>query len=262
MIPIYYHIPKCGGTFVKNLMIATLRRKHKNNLRLYQLTRNEYTIGIVYCNSIDLPIPKSSHNNVFFNVEYDDFLKHKHLINTVYAVIINARGFSIHEEIKSHFPTSLSFTLLREPLDRQQSLFNYLSSDVSRREKTHGAYKSKTLQEFLGSYEVEDCWLIRVFLGLEPNQIITQQNFDATCQILDKMLINDFKDARSTVDTVLKRCYEFTTVGINTDKLYSNSNPIPKLGRTDIDSKTLETFDNRTGWDSKLYNRYVNKSQS
>ena len=48
MIPVYYHIPKCGGTFVKNLMTATLQRKHKNNLRLYQLKLNEYAIGIVY----------------------------------------------------------------------------------------------------------------------------------------------------------------------------------------------------------------------
>ena len=254
MIPVYYHIPKCAGTYTQNLLYSYFENHYGKDLQLYSLRLNGFIIANVYLNRV-----KSSHNNFWFNVEYDDFLKHKHLINTVYAVIINVRGFSIHEEIKSHFPTSLSFTLLREPFDRQQSLFNYLSSDVSRREKTHGAYKSKTLQEFLGSYEVEDCWLIRVFLGLEPNQIITQQNFDATCQILDKMLINDFKDARSTVDTVLKRCYGYTSQDINTDKLYSNSNPIPKLGRTDIDSKTLETFDNRTEWDRKLYNRYVNQ---
>jgi len=253
MIPVFYHVPKCAGTYVQNSAFHILNMQMHNCIRTYLQDQSNHTVAIL----IGPPTRRVKTRYVY--QDYQEFKKQMPIKNLqVKCLIICDQGFSIRQEILGIFKQpQQQYMLLRHPYERAYSLYHYLTSNNSKHEPSHGSIQSKSFDQYLQSYEMEDSWLIRQLLNIEDNEIINQQHFNNVCQILDHIVIEDISNA----DDLLKQM--FGTNNRGNRPIYRNDSKSVQMRPplSSFDQQIIDKFKERTIWDHKIYNHYVNKSQ-
>jgi len=156
---------------------------------------------------------------------------------------------------------------LREPYGRTLSLFSYLQSSQSAHEPSHGAYDSNTFIEHLNSPQLQGSWLIHNLLNVPDPEIITQDHYEQTCNILDNMLVSDISDVDYVIVKIFNECYnlgldikDFLNKKITRGLRINTNTTKDKLEYPfeSLDEETKNHFLNQTKWDYKIYNKYVN----
>lgn len=281
-IPVFLHIPKNAGTYVlgwtmtlfryygiarnwndrvgwnynfcrillqhESKQIATLfvydpYKVRENNRNFVQHPTNEY------CNIVELQ-------------NFLEELKNKKI--TLFSIIVEDAGIqfikeNLYKDICKHnnsYP--LYYTIFRDTYNRSESLYNYINSSKSSHEPTHNAIKSKSFSEYLNSYELEDCWLIRKLTNITDNEIINEEIFNRACAILDEFKIKDIKHTDELISDVFTECYNISQniVDNNDRNVFRNSTSSDTFGFGDLDEKTKNAFLTRTEFDRKLYTKY------
>jgi hypothetical protein len=148
----------------------------------------------------------------------------------------------------------LNFTILRDPLERAISLYNYINSSRSKHEDTHKSIETDSLNEYLASYTIEDSWLIRALNEIPTNEPIEYRHLDNALDFLieNEFLVEDIKRSEQILKRVLNECYgsdidenDLVSAGRNDDKTKAKKRGVP--------NEIVERFKKRTFWDEKLY---------
>lgn len=228
---------------IATLFVYDPYKVRENNRNFVQHSTNEY------CNTVDLQ-------------NFLEELKNKKL--KLFSIIVEDAGVqfikeNIYKDICKHnnsYP--LYYTIFRDTYNRSESLYNYINSSKSSHEPTHNAIKSKSFSEYLNSYELEDCWLIRKLTNITDNELINEEIFNRACAVLDEFKIKDIKHADELIDEVFAECYDISQniVNINERNVFKNSTSNDSFGFDDLDEITKEFFLKRTEFDKKLYKKY------
>jgi hypothetical protein len=155
----------------------------------------------------------------------------------------------------------LYYAVLRNVYDRNQSLYNYIKSDNSSHELTHGLYTSKNFIEHIKSSQLRDNWITRQLTGISNEKELTSEHFDDVCSILDDFKIKDIKHVEELLDEIFGECYSLTTKNIpnNDNFFFKNETNEDKINFLDLNEETQNTFLKKTEFDQKIYERYCRK---
>lgn len=262
-VPVFLHIPKNAGTYVFHAMRQLLKgseqfRPHK----IYRLMDAGVCVATVFGSAATESELKcrSTRSPMKCEVECAHFLDTLQRSDIrIFSAIIHSSGFRQLGEIVDQLERGTGrqatrFALLRDPFERARSLYNYLTSPRSRHEVTH--INSPTLADYLRSHESEDCWLIRELLRLTNSHIITDDDFNRACDVLDAMTIMPMAQVNEAMDDVFRSCYgvryDMASIGNRCER-----NSHDKGGTLDgVDDMTKQVFNLKSRYDRLLYNRY------
>ena len=163
---------------------------------------------------------------------------------------------------KSKREHALHFTVLRDPYERAQSLFHYLTSDESSHEPTHDSIESKNFKDYIQSNEVEDSWFLRSILDMPDSSIIEPYHLTFAHEgYLKHFRIEDTSKVDDLINNVFHGAYGIQQSDVEDHVVQSNldrnatSNKL-KIKFKDLDSNIQQKFLDRTYWDRKLWERY------
>jgi hypothetical protein len=149
---------------------------------------------------------------------------------------------------------------LREPFDRCQSLYSYITSSSSNHEPTHGTIKFKTFEEYLNSYQLEDSWLIRNLINIPDSREITEEDYYQACFILDQFKIKDISKTDFLINEAFIEYYNIDQSIIINDLSKIKKNETlnkQKICFSELNEETKMTFLRRTEFDRRLYKKYI-----
>jgi hypothetical protein len=153
----------------------------------------------------------------------------------------------------------LNFTILREPLDRAISLYNYITSDRSQHEDTHKVIAEKSIEEYLVSNKTEDSWLIRAMNEIGNNNPIEYQHLDNALDFLieNNFLVKDIRDSNDLMKEVIESCYEQKMIPEDINSAQRNENNKKSKTKKGLSAKVIDIFNKRSLWDKILYNKMI-----
>lgn len=276
IIPIFYHIPKCGGTSLHfNIILNNLYKQYVPNI-----TDKIYNINIIKPNT-DIPLYTficyeksikplkdiSLENikqidplrnlydaNILLNNNTFNYLKNNY---NILSIIIQPEGFCFSlDDIKYMIPdnkTYESYILLREPLSWHKSLFYYLR-DFGKWEYTHVFFnKDISFSDYINSSKISDSWLIRNIRNLKDTDIIMEEDYKFCIDWLNSFTYVGFLEKFDNLIQILNIKYDWE----NSDKI-ENKNTLSI--HEEISSKNMIIFQYRTIYDYKLYNYFYEKN--
>lgn len=280
-IPVSLHVPKNAGTY---LMILTqiyyvrLYSLNENYLRRVYIDHPRGKLTVICLFNCDYYINDENMKNWFDEddnrrsecelstlMQYieNNMLQVLHIFVEPVDVIDLRTGFFLAKDIVDLSKKIIrSYIVIRETFNRQQSLFNYMTSANSSHEPTHMAIYSKNFEDYLQTYQLEDSWLIRALTGVRDN-IELDEHWTRTAE--DFLRNNNIKPVdMSNVDLHIDQLL-LSTCGVPTcrvlpaaDRINIIKNDSIKFVKDSIDTispQAKQAFMTRTRWDMKLYNR-------
>lgn len=284
-LPTFYHVPKNAGTYAISVFIglmrkhriimnpefhATLKHESVRNIEVYH--DNVVVARILaldwtdWCSSAE-HIKKLPHSPIDYKITLDHL---KQLILPgkkdleLFTIIIESDGFPIHETICDIFNKEnelCRFLIVREPISRQKSIFNYLTSQDSVHEYSHHNIKQDEeaqvhFDKFLTRHgKKEDSWIIRTLLDVPVEDKLTDEHYKQATNILDKFKISDIKKTDDLIEEVYEQCYQIKLSKIEPHFL----NAVVRNESTNkksVEITNMKEVERHLKWDIELYNRY------
>jgi 2-polyprenyl-3-methyl-5-hydroxy-6-metoxy-1,4-benzoquinol methylase len=257
-IPVFYHIPKCAGSFVRachEILLDDYVNKVKN-IEVVQVIDEDLPILEIVLES---PLEKKTNKNIFLN-ELNEFLELKK--ENVFAVAILSNGIKKQNQITSLLKENTGrnltkYAIIRDPLDREVSFYNYIKSSFSNHEKKPIEIKSKSLKEFLSSEEIYDSLLITGLLSLKKEDKIGKKNYDKVCNELNQIEFFDIKETKKAVKKIFKKCYNIKKISLK--NIQKNESIGKKIKLEDLDSKTEKKFKEKKFYEYEFIDKYIKK---
>lgn len=281
-IPLYLHFPRCGGTYITRLTMNLFREygieKFWNaesnwnlNLCRFLLTNSKNEIiGIIAAydpfkkriNNLNF-IPHKEDRRAYY-CEIDNFIKELKIYNfNIFSIIIKPNGIGfidtkINEILNISGASGLRYTILRDPFQREQSLYNYTKGNSSSHElMSHQVFKSKTFIDHLKSKDLHSNWYIRVLTNFR-SMPCTEKDFQEATKLLDTFKVSSIDKIDKLFDEVFQECYWMDSSKINKTKTDLNKNI--STGETiqfsDLDDKMNDYVSKNMELDIKLYKKY------
>ena len=280
-IPVFYHIPKNAGTYVSDWFLVAFRHYRRtytdwlktrtsewDTIKSIQIVENGFIIARVlvgdpehFCD--DNPNLFIKYSNAQFDTDLKSLTKEFFDNIFLFGIIIEGRGFMLKEEILNLFGKYIlhEFLLLRDSFSRTQSLYNYIKSSSSKHENTHGLIKSPNFESYIMSEQLEDSWLIRQFAKIEDQIPINECHFNTTIDTLTSFKLYSIKDVEQAIRDTFLECYDFDIQSIilkSWDTVTKNETNEKKIKFEELPKNTQLVFLERTYWDNKLYNTFLN----
>lgn len=157
--------------------------------------------------------------------------------------------------------TPKCYTCLREPFSRQQSLFHYLHSSVSKHEPTHGLIKCKTMNDYIMSEYMEDSWLVRSCTGAPLTTELNKCWYDNCVQFLTKHKFSVYAtdNVSKMIEDITDTCWGTKPTDKDSHQAHVNEQQYKKIAFDELTVQQKKRFTNRMKWDYKLYKRFCNK---
>ena len=268
-IPVFYHIPKCGGTYLFNIMRGWCDRQEQiENV-------NIKTISIKKYDKISYRLYSTFNGDskdIICNLE--EYVQLKGISDKIFFVMVEPDGnwTNFIQDLKLSNYDLAHCMVIREPFSRTKSIFNYLNQDESIHETTHHCI-AKDFKEFLESYQYEDSFAIRKFVEITESEHIDENHYKKALQHFDQINMNvgDIKDIVWTWNQTLYSCgmrpINIERMKINNPYFVENQKKIKNQTEyfdnrnlEDFPRKTIDFFTERTKYDRMLYDNYVNIS--
>jgi hypothetical protein len=266
-IPVFYHIPKCGGTYLFNIMRGWCDRQEKiDNISIKTISiKKESTISYRLYSTFD-----GDSKDIICKLS--EYVQSKKTSDKIFFAIVEPNGnwTNFIQDLSLQSYDLSHFVILREPFNRIRSLFNYLNKDESIHEKTHHSI-SKDFKTFLESEEYEDSFVIRKFVDITESESINQSHYEKVLQYFDQINMNvgDMKDIVEVLNKTLCSC---GMQSLNIDRMKINNPYFVQNQKTikneteyfdnrdleDFSQQTIDFFTERTKYDRMLYDNYAN----
>lgn len=276
-LPVFYHVPKNAGTFAMSLIFLYLRMLRRKisvggNKRRFETNRNivikkdhlEIARILAFdpnneCSKCDLYKRGIEEDETHYIIELNDIEKIDLKKLNLFTIVIEADGFKFHKEILNKFTNydCKKFILLREPLKRMMSFFNYITSESAKHEPTYGIIPNN-LSEYIKSSHLEDSWLIRQFANINDNEGITDNHYDVAYNELKNFDIADVKNTETLIKDIYGK-YLNLELSINDRKVLSNDlvHNASKKNNHVLSNDEIEIVNERMKYEIKLYNNLV-----
>lgn len=284
-IPCFFHIPRSGGTY--------LLYKSSDFLRLYGLkmgwnNRINWNLDIrlifvtldnkIIFTAIAYDKLQNYKNNKNFKSiygEYSDIVEYENFITACKQNGLLLSSIAIESDGAHLIPSGffkkflnelglnpIYYATLREPFDRAVSLYYYINSPASVHEPTHNKIKSKSVEEYLSSYDLEDSWVIRTFTGIPNNKEIHEEDFKKASEILSQFTVKDISKIDELIHEIFsKRFHDSSDLlqHLKTKKdFYKNKSEKKQCLRfSDLKEETRSFFLKRKKYDIELYNKFA-----
>ena len=269
-IPLFYHIPKNSGTYVYHSMLNAARLYNENKVQVIRVILEEKYVmaklividNLHFLNEYD-GFASLNSAKITWNLRVDGLTEDILQQLSIHSVFIEARGFRHTEtSLKSLFLFLAKFNLhkfiiLREPFSREQSLYNYLTSDKSKHECTHGIFKNVSFEEHVMSKQIQDSWLIRSLLNIPMGEQLTEDHFNKTCEKMCNLNVYDIKDTDEVVKEMLLKCFNIQNFDIESAANKKHDNIYKKIKFEELPLSSQNIFKERKYWDQKLYNYFI-----
>ena len=265
-IPLFYHIPKNSGTYVSNCLLQAARKHNKNKIQVMRVILQEKFIlaKLILIDNLnflkeDDKFTSLNSAEITWNLRVEDLTEDILQRLSIHSVVIEARGFRDTEtSLKSLFLFLAKFNLhkfliSREPFSREQSLYNYLTSDKSSHEHTHAAFASSSFQEHIMSKQLQDSWLIRNLLNIQHGVNLTEDTFNKAREVLKNFKIYDAKDTDKAVKEVILKCFNIQDFDTQSSVSKKHDNIYKKIKFEELSLDAQNHFKERKFWDQKLY---------
>jgi len=266
LIPIFYHIPKNSGTYVYHSFLQSARVYNQNKIQVIRVILQEKFIlaKLILIDNLNFlkeydKFTSLNSAEITWNLRVEDLTEDILQRLSIHSVVIEARGFRDTEtSLKSLFLFLAKFNLhkfliLREPFSREQSLYNYLTSDKSNHENTHGIFKSSSFEEHIMSKQLQDSWLIRNLLNIQHGVNLTEDTFNKAREVLQNFKIYDAKDTDKAVKEVILKCFNIQNFDTQSSVSKKHDNIYKKIKFEELSLDAQNQFKERKFWDQKLY---------
>lgn len=276
-LPVFYHVPKNAGTFAMSLIFLYLRMlRRKISVggveRRFETNRNivvkkdhlEIARILAFdpnneCSKCDLYKRGIKEDETHYIIELNDIEKIDLKKLNLFTIVIEADGFKFHKEILNKFTNydCKKFILLREPLKRMMSFFNYITSESAKHEPTYGIIPNN-LSEYIKSSYLEDSWLIRQFANVSDNEGINDNHYNETFNELKNFDIADVKNTEILLKDVYSK-YLNLELSINDRKVLSKDLVHNASKKNDhvFSIDEIKIVNERMKYEIKLYNNLV-----
>jgi len=297
LFPVYHHIAKCAGTyvlswvqllawayFVKQGVREESGWKSERIRRMLITIKNKH-VTLFYYTPDDMESQQTKLTRGDDN--YTDICKSKVVLEAVksksilpFSISVDPEGLGygyVEEFIEklirlAGFDHSYHYVVMRDPFDRNKSLYNYLSKQSGAHEPTYNNIKEiKTLEGYLTSTHVEDGWLVRDLLNLTTSDTIRPQHITAVDGYLKHFEIEDIDNVDELIDRVYTNSFKIKRQDVY--DIYDDQN----LTKEDVEKNlyknttaktcdiTLDTFEESVQtcfndavyWDRIIYDKYI-----
>lgn len=292
-VPVILHIPKNAGTYISYMLqqffIKNWRDKRSRESDIMNVRRVEVcgqTVKmVVYCVMIDDyfltdPHMQNSFDDTLSKCSIDTFKMYIANGNaTILTILVKpstnndlrVSWFSAWDLLKTINVSPINHMFLRDTFSRQQSLYYYITSDISSHDLTHDKIECGTFEQYITSDQLEDSWLIRGITNMSDNLIIDQQWFDLTINFIREYNIQtaDINDIDNVLDQLFKTLFNKSFIDLvrlcNATRSPSeivketNRNKYSKISLADLSEDIRKIYNDRTRWDYELYNTLIRK---
>ena len=187
--PLFWHIPKSGGTTAKLILTKCLDlvAAAQTGAKVEKLR------GIKGPDALRVVATKNG-RFVNVNVNTEDGVREAAELDLIGSglaeVVIAANIKSVAENLFSsrRGHTSKAFAIFRPPVERAVSLFYYLQR--AEWEDTYDpSLKDMSIEEWAVSGKAENNWLVRMLLGDLDSSVITSDQFELAKEIIDRKVL-------------------------------------------------------------------------
>jgi len=297
IIPMFFHVPKNGGSYVISksekftcakrafmLREFSLDEKSMNQLfrirhytvidnfgrQIFRISGFKLNFNQNDLNSKILKLVDNTNGNEF-TISYENLSKDFLESIILHKVDVLPNGFRFVDEFVKLFNVNdfgfLMYTTIRDPFERAVSLYNYINSSISSHEPNHKSLGLLTFDQYISSSEAEDSWLIRNLLDLPDSEILNENVYQLFCEIFNLFRTCEVHDIDVLLDEVYKICDDlvFSDINkvhpnLNLSKFNYNKNKnSKKTDKKEVSELALSKFQERTFFDQKVFNKYSQK---
>ena len=275
-IPVFFHIPRCSGTYtislmhellriyadcvynpekldtIANVAIKTDEGKIAFRVLIHDPERIIFKSRIVKKNAIP--------THYFLNIKDLDILKDLF----VFSIVVEPFGFKTQKSFLEFFDKKTKkFIIIRTTISRAFSLYTYSKISKSKHEPVHKKFQNLTFEEYVTSSKFESNWLIKNILNLPNNTNITEKEYKDAVDFFSNFDVFDIKNSSTGIDNIFKKYRKVSTVDMNTNShkrlegFRNSSSPI-EFVEEKLSEETRKVFSERSFWDTKLYKTLLN----
>lgn len=247
-IPVFYHIPKCGGTYVLT-KCATIIRENKQPMGSLMVTAPNKKEIMCRCYI----------KNLFPNktISYEEGCLQNYIDNNdIVFMIIESEGIQYRKQILKNISNISEFMIIRQPLQRLYSLYRYLSCDASSHEISQIDIEDKTFTQYIENKNYGTNWIAKQFTSQQNDKHIL---LEEVIENLRHIKIYDMNQIEVAIEQIFDICYPaFDTSKFKKDKINRNENPHKHtlLSDENLSIETLRQFTDDNNLDIALYNKY------
>ena len=242
-LPIYYHIPKCGGTYVITKCREILRY-HNNGISVLFIT-NEKDQVLCRC------FTKNIQDNRKIIYSNDCLASH---MKDVLFIVIEPAGIKLRDNLLYNIDIiKYQFMTIRHPFDRAQSMYNYITSEASRHEPSHNTIKDQTFEEYMQNANYEKNWISSQF-SIEKETLVNK---------LKDINIYKIHDIEKGIKDCFRACYpdiDCSRYNVNQVNIHRNSVKPKKISIENMPNEIIEKFLEYNKFDMYIYNQYSNRN--
>ena len=271
-IPIHYHIPKCGGTYIIQLYRYLSRQYRYHNILYDNQTFIDTKLRVSLKNNklVDIiTIVKKQdllESGFRFKDNHYEVLSIKELYNFVNkydvkitSIFIQPTGDGNMLESRNTVDEFLSyieqkpayFVIIRDVFDRLYSQYCYLKSEISSHEKSRQSVANyNDFEDFLINAENYTNMITR---HIAYNLVLDDNSFDKVKEFFGNFTIGTMESIHKTAIDIWNDCHDLPKT-LSRNDFYRNANKDKKnISINDISDKAKEQFLLKTKWDRKLY---------